>query len=908
MRSILPVLTTQFCYFILLIRPLLAVEAPHATSRWSIEDVLLAETAGSFEVSPDGKRVVWVQRRMDAQKGGMVSNLYMSEMDRPEPLQLTRGKNRDKSPRWSPDGNRIAFLSDRALPDKGDDDKVASEQIWMISLKGGEPWPITTLKRAMKDYRWRDKRTIVFIAQEDPSWYEQEFKAKKDTSRVVEDVEHEPPVRLFLLDVESGEIRRVTMNNDWIESLSVSPNGKWAVTVHQKSLSFEYDQKILPESYLVNLNDGTLKPLMKGERFIVQDVQWDPTSQGFYFITPYSTHPQYFQATINRLYYYDLTTDVHREVDLEWTKGVSDAGYRMTQDGFVALLADGLRYKAMRYRKQEMKWIGEPLQGEPIPYMFDFDIARDGKAIVYSYSTPSIPEQWFVAKLRGTSIQRPMQLTKLNPRFTSKRMPRVEIIRWTGSLGDTVEGLLYYPFNYMEGTKYPLILMIHGGPTGVDLDAWTLGWSRPIPLLLQEGAFVLRANYHGSGNYGLAWAESIGGGKYYDLEVPDLEAGVDTLIERGLVDPDRLATVGWSNGAILSTALVTHSHRFRAAVVGAGDVEWISDWGNVDFGAAFDNYYLGASPIENPTLYIKKSPFFQLPEVNTPMLIFTGTEDRNVPPSQSWSHYRAMQQAGKTDVRFVLFPGEPHGLLKYVHQYRKVEEELRWLKKYLFGKEQPNDEVLKEGSWLDLALLRLASAQSHGRYGIEENGVLMPETVPYKGIHVGRFEVTRAQFKAFRPEYNFPAGTDNYPVYDVDFSTAQAYCDWLTKVTGRKYRLPTEAEGEVLYKDNDKREGNTLDAWAGYDISPVDVMRLQALVKKLGDGAPLLMEPGHFVPAKDGDVAVFDLIGNVAEWVITKNGSGKLQGGSADRPFDTKSSNSLPDTQYRGFRVVLENP
>ena len=117
------------------------------------------------------------------------------------------------------------------------------------------------------------------------------------------------------------------------------------------------------------------------------------------------------------------------------------------------------------------------------------------------------------------------------------------------------------------------------------MDRWSQGYTSPKLILCERGAFVFEVNYHGSSNYGLEWVESIGNGKYYELEIDDIERGVDALIERGLVDADRLATMGWSNGAILSTELITRTRRYKAASCGAGDVEWISDWANVDFGA-----------------------------------------------------------------------------------------------------------------------------------------------------------------------------------------------------------------------------------------------------------------------------------------------------------------------------------
>src|SRR5262249_4794939 len=154
---------------------------------------------------------------------------------------------------------------------------------------------------------------------------------------------------------------------------------------------------------------------------------------------------------------------------------------------------------------------------------------------------------------------------------------RTEVVKWKGALDEEVEGVLYYPHKYQKGEKYPLVLMIHGGPFGADPDAWDENWAAAPNLYCQRGAFVLRPNYHGSSNYGLKFAESIAAGKYYDLPVTDLERGVDAMIERGYADPTRLGVLGWSNGAILTSALIAHSTRFKAAAPGAGGAEWVSD-------------------------------------------------------------------------------------------------------------------------------------------------------------------------------------------------------------------------------------------------------------------------------------------------------------------------------------------
>jgi hypothetical protein len=368
------------------------------------------------------------------------------------------------------------------------------------------------------------------------------------------------------------------------------------------------------------------------------------------------------------------------------------------------------------------------------------------------------------------------------------------------------------------------------------------------------------------------------------------------------VHPDSIATAGWSNGAILSTALtVANPARYKAAIIGAGDVEWISDWGNVDFGAAFDNYYFGASPLEDPQRYIELSPYFKLPDVRTPTLLFTGTEDRNVPPSQSWSHFRALQQLGNTETRLVLFPGEPHGLGKLAHQRRKVEEEMRWLDRFLWGRADTTRMALADGSPL-AGLLGLSDVARDGALlGRRVNGVLVPETVTRDSLEVGRFEVTRAQWKEFDASYAIEPGTGNYPITDVTFDRAQAYAAWLAQQTDRAFRLPTAAEREKL---GGGTSGNTLDWWAGYAPNPDDVERLGALIATLPGSAPLLREAGSTTADATGTPTIHDLAGNVAEWTVGTDGKGELAGGSADRPKDGTARKSDAAPAYRGLRIV----
>ncbi len=197
----------------------------------------------------------------------------------------------------------------------------------------------------------------------------------------------------------------------------------------------------------------------------------------------------------------------------------------------------------------------------------------------------------------------------------------------------------------------------------------------------------------------------------------------------------------------------------------------------------------------------------------------------------------------------------------------------------------------------------MKKAAKEGRlYGVMKNGVLTPETVEYKHLRIGRFEVTRAQFAQFDKKYVIEPGTENFPASGISFAQATAYCAWLKEKTGQPFRLGTLKEMEDIY-DSVESPGNTLDFWAGYSINPEDRRKLEAKIRELPGPAPLLKEVGSFKSA-DEKIAIFDLGGNVAEWA-DDDGKGKVLGGSADVPTGERGQRP-PAPAYVGLRVVCQ--
>ena len=780
----------------------------HATE-WTLDDLILAESLDAWVVAPDGRSVVWVRSTVEKVDGTetSVSNLWRSRLKEGSPKALTRGRDRISAPKFSPDGDLLAFLSNRKPP--GDADKDRGErQIWILPLEGGEAYPATSFDRSVSDFDWLGPDELLVLAPESPSAWEMERKRQKDTSKVVDDVDHEPPTRLFRVPLE-GEVRRLTNNDRWISSLSVSPDGRRAVVAIRQDLKYNFDQKNKPQTFLVDLATGAMEQLFADGKHLPSQVRWAPDSSAFYFADEYTRHPRYRMATIQELYLHQVESGETSKVDLDWPRGLGST-YLPLADGVLVLLEDGITYRAARLRQRGSGWQRQDLSGEHTDRIRSWQVSRDGKTVAFRHSTATRPTQLYGARLEGDRLESVRQLSDLNESFGAKPTGRVEAIRYEGAGGDTVEALVHFPLDWSEdrplqgsplpaGKRRPLVVDIHGGPAGADRDFWDQRWSGPLLLFRQRGAFILQVNYHGSAGYGLDWVESIAG-RYYEQERVDILNGVDYLIELGVVDPDQLGCTGWSNGGILTADLITQTPRFKAASVGAADVEWISDWANVDFGAAFDNYYFGGTPWEKTQEYLDKSPFFRLEEVTTPTIVYTGTEDRNVPPHQSWSLYRALQYFEKAPVRLVLFPGEPHGLRKIAHQRRKVEEEMAWFDRYLFKPDADDDEALKKDSLLASLLHRSKAARRGEAFGAEAGGKLIPETVSFGGLEVGRFEVTRAQYAAFEADASVAKGSGNLPVTAVSFEDAQRYVEWLARTTGRDFRLPTEKEARKLRK------------------------------------------------------------------------------------------------------------
>lgn len=861
----------------------------------TVMDVINLETAANFEISPSGNWVLWTKESSDKDENKRVRQLFLTGLEDTVSTQLTRGASIAGSPHFSPDGSRIAFLR---KPEKG------TQQIHLLNLKGGEPEKITSVQNGVNDFEWESSTTIIFTAREDSTLRERTLKKDKDDVVIVADQEHYAPVRLFRFNIEKKETKRLTTNLGVITEFDISPDGRWIVTNENQSVNYTYDNRIPPKQFLIDLQSLERREIFAEPHVNPYEFEWENDSRGFFCRRRVASDTTNTYVGITRLYHFKLDAGRLREVPLEWDKGLGGP-YAVIDDGLIVSLADGTRSRLALLRGDGAAYTKSLLSSPSGRKLRLLCSDRTGNRIIYLTSNASTIPDVRKARCRDGRITEEQKFVKLNESLKKKSLARAEVIRWVGALQDTIEGILYYPLHYEAGRAYPLIALIHGGPAGVDPDFFTERWTNYPHLLSSKGAFVLKVNYHGSGNYGLEWVESIKN-HYYEYEVPDIISGIDTLIAEGYASPDRLGIMGWSNGAILAIECCLRDPRFKVLCAGAGDVNWTSDYGNCAFGAAFDNAYFGGAPWEIAETYVQMSPLFRMEEMTVPTLIMFGTEDRSVPTEQGWQHFRAMQQIGKAPVRFLLFPGASHGLSKISHRRRKMDEELAWLDRYLFESPPETNEAFDDQSPLAFELKKTAVKRMGHLIGDTAGGYLIPEIVRFEGINIGRFEVTNAQFHAFDPNFTVSPGTDNHPVTGISLPLAQTYCMWLSEKTGRSFRLPTDKEMEKLLKASESNlpYENTLDYWAGSRPTPDELDELQEKIVEIEETRPLFEPVGSFRPF--GEAGVYDLGGNVAEWVVTDGREGRIMGFSAVTSYDKRSPYKRPPLTYVGFRVFEE--
>jgi dipeptidyl aminopeptidase/acylaminoacyl peptidase len=326
----------------------------------------------------------------------------------------------------------------------------------------------------------------------------------------------------------------------------------------------------------------------------------------------------------------------------------------------------------------------DPRSGEHMPLFqggpacHASDVGSDGQTFACAGSTPLHPREVFTGTLGGELRRH----TDSNPWLANKRLGEQEVVRWKAPDGLEIEGVVVKPVGYAAGKRYPLAVLVHGGPEGVSLHDWNTRSGYPAQLFATRGYMVLEPNYRGSHGRGVAFGkadqEDLGG-----KEIEDVLAGIDHLVAQGLVDAERVGMGGWSYGGYLSGLAATkYSDRFKAAMVGAAITDWISFTGTTEIEHENSLVHWNLWPWDNFELAWARSPVAHAKHSKTPTLIVHGAADSRVPPEQATELYRALRHFGvKTDL--VVYPRAGHGLSEEAHQIDFVTRFLDWFDRHI---------------------------------------------------------------------------------------------------------------------------------------------------------------------------------------------------------------------------------
>jgi dipeptidyl aminopeptidase/acylaminoacyl peptidase len=651
----------------------------------AIEDMYRMQQVGNPQCSPDGKWVAYTVTSVDRQADKRHTAIWMVNWDGTQDLQLTFGAESANSPRWSPDGKYLAFLS--ARPNAG------KTQVWLLDLRGGEAQPLTDVKEEISSYRWSPdgKRLVLELSPGD----EEEkkagdaktsgpvFKGPKpiviDRSHYKEDIDGYLTAasrsQLYLSDVEAKRIEPLTTDRNFDDSEPEwSPDGTRIAYVsnHEK----DPDATGSDEIYVIEAHRGsTPRKLVTTYAPNGQHLSWSPDGKLIAYLQGFE--PKYNAYNQNRLAVVPVDGGTPRILAEKLDRGVSSPEFTADGSAITFLYADD----RCEYPAKIAVTGGsvEKLAGPELVVLQQSSTA--GHTAVTAASDAAAAEIFALenGKLRKLTSHNDALLSEL-------QLGAVEDISFKSKDGTEVHGMMVKPPLYDVSRKYPTLLWIHGGPNMQDdhalrFDSYPLQVERQ--LFAAHGYVVLAINYRGSSGRGAEYTRSI----YADWgnkEVADLLAGVDFAVASGIADPQRLGVGGWSYGGMLTDYTIASDSRFKVAMSGAGIGNELSMYGSDQYILQY-NSEIGA-PWKNLDLWIKISyPFFHADRIHTPTLFMGGQSDFNVPISGGEQMYEALRTLG-VPTELVIYPGQFHLFTRPSYIHDRMQRYLAWWDRYLMPK------------------------------------------------------------------------------------------------------------------------------------------------------------------------------------------------------------------------------
>ena len=613
------------------------------------EALISLHRLSDLEFSPDGSRFAFVVSE-PPKADQHPAHICLFEISSGIFRQLTYSEKSESSPKWSPDGKSLAFLSNRD----------ANQQIYLLSMNGGESAPLTKGKRNISRFAWsRDGKQIAFLAPDSKTEAEEKKEKDKDDARIVD--KEDKHARLWLINVADKSERALTPANFSLSDLAWFPDGNsLAVIATDHPESDRNTERIFLVQTSVNDAKAAMKLLLT-PRGPFGELAIAPSGRTISFIGSREDGPAPHDLWL-------------LPVNMPAAKNLTSASldrtvfsYRWNRDASLILLAaDGFTRKLIRYTSSnEREDIPTP---ETMPSSF---AVADNGTIAFVGETSTEPQEIWI----GTAGQQPKKSSSFNKFFEAFSTIKPEVYKYKSFDGLEIEAALLKPSGYDGKSKLPLIALIHGGPT----DAWESSVEAWGQLLVARGYAVFYPNIRGSIGYGEKFIESNradwGGGDFKDIIW-----GVDDLVAKGIADSNRLAIGGWSYGGYMSEWAITQTTRFKAAVSGAGMANLISEYGTEQH-PSYDEWFWNV-PYEKPEGFLNSSPFVHVRSAKTPTLILQGDADTVDPLGQSQELYRGLKRYG-VDTELVVYPREPHGFHEEKHLIDRLNRIVSWYDKYM---------------------------------------------------------------------------------------------------------------------------------------------------------------------------------------------------------------------------------
>jgi dipeptidyl aminopeptidase/acylaminoacyl peptidase len=653
-------------------------QTPVPTRTPTIDQSLEMHTVFSPRISPNGKHVVYEQTRTDWEGNAFETELWLADTATGESHRLTGGAKTSNNAQWSPDGKWIAFLSNR--PGALADSPADKTQLYVMPIDGGEAQQLTKMENGVNGFEWSPDSKRIAIAAESPE--AKTMKDRKDTfgEYHVFHADYEM-AHLWLLDLPRidtagrasapAESKLLTQGDTFsVNEFRFSPDGA------RIAFSAQRDPDLISgfseDIYTVAVADGAVKKLVETPG-PDSDPHWSPDGSQIAFQT--SNGSKYFYYTDRRIAVVDSNGGTPRVLTLNFDE----------DPNIVEWSSDGIYFEAQQKTAASLflldpkagavKQIETP--GSEIVGQFSF--SKDFKRMAYRGAGANQFGEIYAADLPVAS---PVQLTHAGEQLSGFDTAKREVVHWKSGDGTTIEGILYKPADFDAKKKYPLLVVIHGGPTGVDTPNVSPDRYYPMERFVAKGALILRPNYRGSAGYGEKFrslnVRNLGVGDYADVI-----SGVDSLIAQGFVDKDRVGSMGWSEGGYISAFITTSSDRFKAVSVGAGISDWMTYYANTDI-TPFTPQYLQATPWDDAQIYARTSPITYIAKAKTPTLIQHGGSDHRVPVANSFELRQALEDHG-VPVKMVIYDGFGHPINKPKQQRAVMEENENWFDHYIWG-------------------------------------------------------------------------------------------------------------------------------------------------------------------------------------------------------------------------------